>query len=89
MVSGGYPEEYEKDKEVSIGKLDDKSVAFHAGTIFKNNKIVSNGGRVIAVTSYGKNIETALKGSYSNVEKIQFEKQYFRKDIGKDMIKKN
>tara|TARA_B100001564_G_scaffold213693_1_gene179748 strand:+ start:42 stop:1322 length:1281 start_codon:yes stop_codon:yes gene_type:complete len=89
MVSGGYPEEYEKNKEITIGELDDKSVAFHAGTVVRNNKIVSNGGRVIAVTSYGKNIETALKGSYSNIEKIQFDKKYFRKDIGKDMVKKS
>ena len=88
MVSGGYPEEYEKNKEITIGELDDKSVAFHAGTVVRNNKIVSNGGRVIAVTAYGKNIETALKGSYSNIKKIQFDKQYYRKDIGKDVIKK-
>ena len=64
MVSGGYPEKYEKDKEILIGQLDEKSVAFHAGTVVKNNKIVSNGGRAIAVASYGKNIETALKSSY-------------------------
>ena len=89
MVSGGYPEEYEKNKEITIGELDDKSVAFHAGTVIRNNKIVSNGGRVIAVTSYGKNIETALKKSYSNIEKIQFDKQYYRKDIGRDMVKKS
>ena len=89
MVSGGYPEEYEKNKEITIGELDDKSVAFHAGTVVRNNKIVSNGGRVIAVTSYGKNIETALKGSYSNIEKIQFDKQYYRRDIGRDMVKKS
>ena len=53
------------------------------------NKIVSNGGRVIAVASYGKNIETAIKGSYSNIEKIRFDNQFYRKDIGKDMIKKS
>ena len=69
MVSGGYPEKYEKNKEIFIGELDEKSVAFHAGTVVKNNKIVSNGGRVIAVTSYGKNIETALKSSYNNIKK--------------------
>ena len=89
MVSGGYPEKYEKDKEITIGELDEKSVAFHAGTVVRNNKTVSNGGRVIAVTSYGKNIETALKVSYSNIEKIKFNGQYYRRDIGKDMIKKN
>ena len=89
MVSGGYPEKYEKDKEITIGELDEKSVAFHAGTVVRNNKTVSNGGRVIAVTSYGKNIESALKVSYSNIEKIKFNGQYYRRDIGKDMIKKN
>ena len=68
--------------------MDEKSVAFHAGTIIKNNKIVSNGGRVMAVTSYGKNIETSLKVCYENVEKITFEKKQFRKDIGKDLITK-
>jgi phosphoribosylamine--glycine ligase len=88
LVSGGYPEKYEKYKEINIGDLDEKSVAFHAGTIIKNNKIVSNGGRVIAVTSYGKNIETSLKVCYANVEKITFEKKQFRKDIGKDLITK-
>ena len=89
MVSGGYPENYEKNKEITIGELDEKSMVFHAGTTFKNNKIVSNGGRVLALTSYGKNLETALKSTYKNVGKIHFENQYFRNDIGRDVTKKN
>ncbi|MAJ05580.1 MAG: phosphoribosylamine--glycine ligase [Crocinitomicaceae bacterium] len=89
MVSGGYPENYEKNKEITIGELDEKSMVFHAGTTFKNNKIVSNGGRVLALTSYGKNLETALKSTYKNVGKIHFENQYFRSDIGRDVTKKN
>ena len=89
MVSGGYPENYEKNKEITIGELDEKSMVFHAGTTFKNNKIVSNGGRVLALTSYGKNLETALKSTYKNVGKIHFENQYFRNDIGRDVTKKS
>ena len=64
-------------------------MVFHAGTTFKNNKIVSNGGRVLALTSYGKNLETALKSTYKNVGKIHFENQYFRNDIGRDVTKKS
>ena len=89
MVSGGYPENYEKNKEITIGELDEKSMVFHAGTTFKNNKIVSNGGRVLALTSYGKNLETALKSTYKNIGKIHFENQYFRNDIGRDVTKKS
>lgn len=89
MVSWGYPENYEKNKEITIGELDEKSIVFHAGTTFKNNKIVSNGGRVLALTSYGKNLETALKSTYKNVGKIHFENQYFRNDIGRDVTKKS
>ena len=89
MVSGGYPENYDKNKEITIGELDEKSMVFHAGTTFKNNKIVSNGGRVLALTSYGKNLETALKTTYKNVGKIHFENQYFRNDIGRDVTKKS
>ncbi len=89
IVSGGYPENYEKNKEITIGELDEKSMVFHAGTTFKNNKIVSNGGRVLALTSYGKNLETALKSTYKNVGKVHFENQYFRSDIGRDVTKKS
>jgi phosphoribosylamine--glycine ligase len=88
MVSGGYPEKYEKEKEIIIGETDEKTTIFHAGTSYKNNKLVSNGGRVIAVTSYGKNLETALATSYKNINCVEFENSYYRKDIGKDLLKK-
>ena len=88
MVAGGYPENYEKGKEISLKELDEKSMLFHAGTTIKNNKVVSNGGRVIAVTSYGKNLETALGTSYKNLEHVSFDGAYFRKDIGKDLLTK-
>jgi len=88
MVAGGYPENYEKGKEISLKELDEKSMLFHAGTTIKNNKVVSNGGRVIAVTSYGKNLETALGTSYKNLEQVSFDGAYFRKDIGKDLLTK-
>ena len=88
MVAGGYPENYEKGKEISLKELDEKSILFHAGTTIKNNKVVSNGGRVIAVTSYGKNLETALGTSYKNLEQVSFDGAYFRKDIGKDLLTK-
>lgn len=86
MVAGGYPESYEKGKEISMANTDEKSMVFHAGTTIKNNKVVSNGGRVIAVTSYGKNLETALKTSYENLQNISFDGAYYRKDIGQDVM---
>ena len=88
LVSGGYPEDYEKGKEITIGDVDDKTLLFHAGTSYKNNKVVSSGGRVITVTSYGKNLETALQNSYNNLAKVSFEKAVYREDIGKDLLKK-
>ena len=88
LVSGGYPESYEKGKEIKIGETDEKTMLFHAGTSIKNNKIVSSGGRVITVTSYGKNLETALQTSYKNLTSVTFDKAFFRKDIGKDLLSK-
>ena len=88
LVSGGYPENYEKGKEIKIGKTDEKTMLFHAGTSIKNNKIVSSGGRVITVSSYGKNLETALETSYKNLANVSFDKAFYRKDIGKDLISK-
>ena len=85
VVSGGYPEEFEKGKE--IFGLDDKtdSLIFHAGTKEENGKIVSNGGRVLAVTSFGDTFSTATKKSYQTIENIKFDKMNFRKDIGFDL----
>ena len=89
LVSGGYPEKYEKGKEISIGDVHQKSILFHAGTKQNDGATVSNGGRVISVTSYGKDIESSLKVSYESIENISFEKMYYRKDIGQDLVKKN
>ncbi len=84
-VSGGYPEAYEKGKEISgLEKVSD-SLVFHAGTTLKDEAVLTNGGRVIAVTSFGKNISEALDNSYANVEKIDFEGKYYRKDLGFDL----
>ncbi len=89
LVSGGYPEKYEKGKEVSIGNINEKSIVFHAGTKQGEGATLTNGGRVMSVTSYGKDIESSLKVSYESIENISFEKMYFRKDIGQDLVKKN
>jgi len=89
MVSGGYPEDYEKGKVIKGLHAIEDSIVFHAGTKDDSGLIKSNGGRVLAVTSYGKDIETALKISYESAHKIQFENRYFRKDLGFDLIKKN
>ncbi|MFZ4671978.1 MAG: phosphoribosylamine--glycine ligase [Flavobacterium sp.] len=86
LVSGGYPEDYEKGK-IIIGLEDiQDSIVFHAGTKLEDGKIVSNGGRVLAITSYGENFQEAIKKSYQNIEKLYFDKMYFRKDIGSDLL---
>jgi phosphoribosylamine--glycine ligase len=85
VVSGGYPEDYEKGKVIlGIEKVAD-SIVFHAGTKLENGQVVSNGGRVLAVTSFGENFQVAIKKSYQNIDKLHFDKMYFRKDIGKDL----
>jgi phosphoribosylamine---glycine ligase len=85
VVAGGYPEEYEKGKVISGLDLITDSMVFHAGTTEKNGQIVSNGGRVIAITSYGDNFKEAIKKSYQNIEKLHFDMMYYRKDIGNDL----
>lgn len=85
MVSGGYPEDYEKGKVISGIDTVQDSIVFHAGTTMKGEEIVSNGGRVLAVTSYGNDFKEALEKSYQSIEKIHFDKQYFRTDLGFDL----
>ena len=86
MVSGGYPEDYEKGFEISGLENIEDSIAFHAGTKLENGKVVTNGGRVIAITSFGESFPEAIKKSYQNIDKLHFDKMYFRKDIGLDLL---
>lgn len=86
MVSGGYPEAYEKGKLISGIESVEDSVVFHAGTINDQGKVRSAGGRVLAVTSYGKDIEAACDRSYRSLQRIQFDQAYYRKDIGRDLL---
>jgi len=85
LVSGGYPEGYEKGKEIHGLEEVTDSLVFHAGTQLKEGKIVTSGGRVLAITSFGENFRNALKRSYENIDKICFDKMNFRKDIGFDL----
>ncbi len=85
LVSGGYPGSYEKGKPVTGLDKVDGSIVFHAGTTSKGDNIVTNGGRVIAVSSFGKSLKEALEQTYLNAETIHFEKKMFRKDIGFDL----
>lgn len=85
MVSGGYPESYPKGKVIKgIDKVEE-SIVFHAGTKQENNELLTSGGRVLAITSYGDTFSEALKKSYASIEKIYFDGAYFRKDIGFDL----
>ncbi len=85
MVSGGYPEDYEKGKLISGIDSVKESILFHAGTLQKGDDVVTSGGRVIAATSYGNSMNEALEKSYKSVKNIQFEGSYFRRDIGFDL----
>jgi phosphoribosylamine---glycine ligase len=86
LVSGGYPGSYEKGKKVSGLDKINESLVFHAGTSNSDEHIITSGGRVMAVTSFGKNTDAARKLSMENASKISFDKMYFRKDIGADLL---
>lgn len=85
LVSGGYPEAYKKGFVINGLDKVEGSVVFHSGTAFKDGNVVTNGGRVIAVSSYGKDKVEALAKSFEEARKIEFEGKYFRRDIGQDL----
>ena len=85
LASGGYPEDYQKGFEISgLNEVED-SIVFHAGTLVNNEKVVTNGGRVLSVVSSAKTMKEALNNSYSNIKKINFKGKVYRKDIGFDL----
>jgi phosphoribosylamine--glycine ligase len=86
MVSGGYPEAYEKGKVINGLQEVEDSIVFHAGTKLSSNQVLSSGGRVLAITSIGDSIEDTLNKSYASIEKISFDKMNFREDIGQDLL---
>ena len=86
LVSGGYPEAYEKGKVMTGFNEIENSIAFHAGTKQEGDNIVTSGGRVLALTSFGSDIKDALSKSFSNAEKVNFDKKYYRTDIGFDLV---
>ena len=85
LVSGGYPQKYKKGYPISGIENVEGSIVFHSGTALKDGQIVTNGGRVIAVSSYGKDKAEALQKSFEEAQKIQFTDKYFRRDIGADL----
>ena len=86
LVSGGYPEAYQKNKEIKGFENIKESIIFHAGTATLDDKVVTNGGRVMAVTSFGDTIEEALGKTYRSIDKIHFDQMNYRKDIGFDLV---
>lgn len=89
LVSGGYPQEYKKGFPISGIDQVEGSIVFHSGTALKDGQVVTAGGRVISVVSYGKDKEEALRKSFTEAEKIQYEGRYFRRDIGRDLLENN
>ena len=86
LVSGGYPQGYKKGLSISGIDEVEGSIVFHSGTALKDGQVVTAGGRVISVVSYGKDKEEALRKSFTEAEKIKYEGRYFRRDIGKDLL---
>lgn len=86
LVSGGYPGNFEKGKPISISPEIEDSILFHAGVKMTGEQIVTNGGRVIAITSLASTLREALEKSYKNAEKVDFEGKYYRKDLGRDLL---
>lgn len=86
LVSGGYPEAYEKGKVMTGFETIENSIPFHAGTSIQGESIITSGGRVLALTSFGHDIKDALSKSFANAKKIHFEKKYYRTDIGFDLV---
>jgi phosphoribosylamine--glycine ligase len=86
VVSGGYPEDFEKGKVITGLENITDSIVFHAGTKLEGGDVLSNGGRVLTITSYGDDFQQAIKKSYQNIDKLNFDKMYFRKDIGFDLL---
>lgn len=86
MVSGGYPNDYEKGKEIfGLGAISDEAIVFHAGTKTKEGQVTTSGGRVLAVTGMGETLQEALDKSYDTIRNISWDQAYFRKDIGQDL----
>ena len=85
LVSGGYPEEYEKGKQIFGLENVENSIVFHAGTKIEDDKILTNGGRVLAITSLDTDFKSAIKKSYQNIEKLSFDRMNYRTDIGFDL----
>ncbi|MEL0298784.1 MAG: phosphoribosylamine--glycine ligase [Flavobacteriaceae bacterium] len=85
-VSGGYPENYQKGKEIRGLVASDQVEVFHAGTVLKEDQILTSGGRVLAVTALGDTIQDALDKTYLELDKISYDQMYYRKDIGKDLL---
>ena len=87
LVAGGYPGSYEKGNEITGCERVKDSIVFHAGTKYVEGKVVTNGGRVIAVSSFGEKMEQALQLSYKNVGLLHFKDMNYRRDIGQDLLK--
>jgi phosphoribosylamine--glycine ligase len=87
LASGGYPEKYQKGLKITGIETVDGSVVFHAGTKLKDGSLVTDGGRVLTVSSLGNDISSALEKSLTEIKKISFQDAYYRRDIGKDLLK--